>query len=241
MRILVFLPTYNERENIGPLIEAIQSVSRENRLPIDILVLDDNSPDGTAEVVRQLSNIYDNLSLVVRPSKLGLGSALKEGFSHAFRMGYDVMILMDADFQHPPDVIPRLIDSINGGSNLSIASRYVEGGVIEGWSRVRRIISRGANFYARTLLRIPVRDLTSGYRAFDRDALGFLSGCSFLSRGYALQVEVAYLLHRKGFKIVEVPFIFRRRRSGVSKLDAGIMIEFFYNVLKMRWYRCSSE
>ncbi len=241
MRTLVFLPTYNERDNIGPLIEAIQHMSKDQRLDIDILVMDDNSPDGTAEVVRALIDVYDNLSLIVRPGKMGLGSALRDGFKYSYENGYESMVLMDADFQHPPDVIPRLIEGVSRGYNLAIASRYVEGGGIEGWSRVRRIISWGANTYARTVLRLPVRDLTSGFRAFDRDALEFLSKCSFLSRGYALQVEVAYLLYRKGFKILEVPFIFRRRRYGASKLNSGVISEYFYNILRMRWRECPIE
>ena len=241
MKILVFIPTYNERENIGPLIEKVLSISKEDNLPLDILVLDDNSPDGTAEVVDELSRIYGNIYLVVRPSKMGLGSALSEGFAYAYENGYDLMVLMDADFQHPPEMIPVLVERILSGYNLVIASRYVEEGRVEGWSRLRRIISWGANLYARRFLGLSVKDLTSGFRAFDREALKFLSKCNFLSRGYALQVEVAYILHREGFKIMEVPFIFRRRRFGASKLGIGVMFEFFYNILRLRWRRCYSR
>ncbi len=241
MTSLIFLPTYNERDNIGPLIKAIQHISSVHGLDIDILVMDDSSPDGTADVVSSLTKVYDNLRLIIRPGKMGLGSALREGFKYSYEKGYESMVLMDADFQHPPEGIPRLIDSISQGYNLVIASRYVEGGGIEGWSRIRRIISWGANTYARTVLHLPVRDLTSGFRAFDRAALEFLSRCSFLSRGYALQVEVAYLLYRKGFKILEVPFIFRRRRYGASKLNSGVISEYFYNILRMRWRECPIE
>lgn len=235
MKTLLFLPTYNERSNIVPLISEILEISKRSGVEIDILVIDDNSPDGTAEAVRSASIIYNkNIYLIVRPRKLGLGTALKKAINFAYEHDYDIMILMDADFQHPPETIPLLINKIVEGYDLVIASRYVSGGGVEKWSLFRKVISRGANYYVRIILGLPVKDSTSGFRAFSRRALAYLSNEYFLSRGYALQVEIAYKLWKNGFKLKEVPFLFGVRRSGSSKLGFKVIIEFFLNVYRLR-------
>ena len=235
MKTLVFLPTYNEKNNILPLIDEILKTSRRSGIEIDILVIDDNSPDGTAEVVRSASVIYDkNIYLIVRSGKLGLGTALKQAISFSYKHDYDIMVLMDADFQHPPETIPPLVNNVVEGYDLVIASRYVLGGGVEEWSFVRRIISRGANYYVKMILNLPVKDSTSGFRAFSKRALAYLSSEYFFSRGYALQVEIAYKLWKRGFKLKEIPFLFGVRRSGSSKLDFKIIIEFFFNVYRLR-------
>ena len=235
MKTLIFLPTYNEINNVFPLIDEILKTSRRSGIEVDILVIDDNSPDGTAEAVRNASIVYNkNIYLIVRPRKMGLGTALKQAITFSYEHDYDIMVLMDADFQHPPETIPLLVNNVVEGYDLVIASRYVLGGGVEELSFVRRIISRGANYYVKMILDLPIKDSTSGFRAFGKRALAYLSSEYFLSRGYALQVEIAYKLWKKGFKLKEIPFLFGVRRSGSSKLDFKIIIEFFFNVYRLK-------
>ncbi len=235
MKTLVFLPTYNERDNIILLIDKILDIKVEPRVKIDILVIDDNSPDGTAEAIENILSSHKNIHLIVRPRKLGLGTALKKAIEFAYENEYETMVLMDADFQHPPELIPILIGEVVNGNDLVIASRYVPGGGVEKWGLIRRIISKGANYYVRIMLGIPINDSTSGFRAFSRRALAYLSSEEFLSKGYALQVEIAYKLWKKGFMVKEIPFIFGVRRSGSSKLGLGVMFEFFLNVYRLKY------
>ena len=235
MKTLVFLPTYNERDNIVPLINKILDIKVKQRVKIDILVIDDNSPDGTAEAVKNIIHSHKNIHLIVRPRKMGLGTALKKAIEFAYENGYEIMVLMDADFQHPPELIPILIGEVASGYDLVIASRYVPGGGVEKWGVIRRVISKGANYYVRIMLGIPINDSTSGFRAFSRKTLAYLSNEKFLSKGYALQVEIAYKLWKKGFVVKEVPFIFGVRRSGSSKLGLRIMFEFFLNVYRFKY------
>jgi len=228
---VILIPTYNERENIERLLQIILDLYPD----MDILIIDDNSVDGTIEVIRRFSESYRNIHYIIRVDERGLGSALLRGYREAIERGYKYLIQMDADLQHDPAYISELMDRLKGGCDIVIASRYIEGGGIENWSLTRRIISWGANTFVRLLLGIKARDLTSGYRGFNlsklNEVLDDLEGAS----GFVMQVETAYHMHRKGFKICEVPFIFKSRAHGTSKLGFKVVLEFFIRVLKLRF------
>ncbi len=238
MKILILLPTYNESESIRKLIplleEYINSIKRSRNLDIDILVIDDNSPDRTYEIVREYMGKYQNIHLIVRPSKMGLGTALARGFKEALNRGYDALITMDADLQHPPEYIVDLINAYLNGCDIVIASRYIKGGGIEGWSKFRRIVSSIANIYGRGLTGLKIRDLTTGYRLYSRKVLEYLAGLNLKSSGFVFQVEVLYRLKNFNLKICEVPFIFKSRMHGKSKLSRKIILEYLINLLKLR-------
>lgn len=232
MRSLVIVPTYNERENIGPFIGAVLAAAPT----VDILIVDDNSPDGTGRIADEIAAREQRLEVLHRPGKAGLGTAYIAGFQHALAHGYERIVEMDADFSHRPEDLPKLLRAADG-ADLVIGSRAVPGGSVIGWSPLRHIISRGGSWYARLLLGLPVQDCTSGFKCFRREALAALDLRSVRSNGYAFQVELNYLCHRAGCRIAEVPITFPDRRVGHSKMSRRIVLEAATLVWQLRGRR----
>lgn len=228
---LILIPTYNERENIEKLLEILIKSYPE----MDILVIDDYSLDGTIDVLRRFSNEYPNIQYIVRVGEKGLGTALIRGYREAIKGGYKYLIQMDADLQHDPSYISSLAERLREGCDLVVASRYIGGGGIEGWSFIRRLISKGANIYARVILGIGVKDLTSGFRGFKVSSLRNIIDELVDVDGFAIQVETIYRMYKKGYSICEIPFIFKSRIHGSSKLGIPVILEFFIRILKLRF------
>ncbi|HXW37193.1 MAG TPA: polyprenol monophosphomannose synthase [Nitrososphaerales archaeon] len=225
-RVCVVIPTYNERENIGPLLEGI----RASRDGADLLFVDDSSPDGTPAEISRYANEEGWIHLLSRGSKMGIGSAYLDGFRHAVTMiGAETVVEMDADLQHPPSLIPKLVAAVSGGADVAVASRYVEGGGSEGWGLGRRTISRSANWLAKTLLGLKVGDCTSGFRAYGRASVQKLLESNLPTSGFEFQVAALKTL--KGQRIVEVPYTFRARAAGESKLKFRDVVRFFFYLL----------
>jgi glycosyltransferase involved in cell wall biosynthesis len=236
MRVLVMLPTYNEIENIQDVLER----TRRALPDADVLVIDDGSPDGTAEAAEKLgAEMVGGLTgagrveVLRRAAKSGLGSAYRAGFRIGLARGYDVMVEMDADLSHDPAVLPRLIDAVEGGADLAIGSRYVDGGDIPDWKWLRRMISRGGGLYARMMLGLSVHDATAGFRAYHRRLLSQLDLDAVRADGYGFQVEMTYLTEQAGGRIAEVPITFRDRSLGHSKMSSRIVVEAF---LLVTWW-----
>ena len=225
------LPTYNEAENIEPFVAAVRS-----NLPADarILIVDDGSPDGTGERADRLAERHDNVSVLHRRQKEGLGPAYIAGFRRALAGGAGLVLEMDSDFSHDPAYLPRLLDAAER-ADLVIGSRYVGGGGISDWGPVRRFISRGGSAYSRLVLGVDVHDLTGGFKCFRREVLEAIDLDSVEVRGYAFQVEMTYRAIRLGFKVVEVPIVFRDRRAGESKMDGAIVAEAILGVPRLRF------
>jgi len=230
-RLLIVVPTYNERENLRALRGEVGRVLPE----ADMLIVDDASPDGTGDVADELAANDPRVRVLHRPGKLGLGTAYREGFRTALREGYDIVFEMDADFSHAPGDLPRLLEAVRDGADLAIGSRYVRGGGTRNWGLVRKLISRGGSLYARTILGVSIRDLTSGFKCFRRSALESLDLDALRSEGYSFQIEVTYRLLRGGRRVVEVPIVFVDRRVGLSKMSRRIVIEAVGVVWKLRW------
>ena len=230
MKTLVIIPTYNEAENLRPLLEAIFSFVSTT----DILIVDDHSPDGTGELADSIAAEDSRVRVLHRPGKLGLGTAYIAGFKYAIAHGYDAAFEMDADFSHDPRYLPDFLTAIEH-ADLVIGSRYVRGGGTPNWSLVRRFISGGGNIFARFLLGIPVHDCTAGYRCYRREVLESIDLDTIQSQGYAFQVELAYRVMQQGFRIVEIPITFMDRRVGKSKMSRKIVIEAFAYVLRARF------
>jgi dolichol-phosphate mannosyltransferase len=230
-RLLVVIPTYNERENLASLLAEARRVLPE----ADLLVIDDASPDGTGELADALAGRDPRMRVLHRPAKLGLGTAYLEGFRLALHDGYDYVFEMDADFSHAPSDLVRLLEAARAGADLAIGSRYVPGGGTRNWGLGRRLISRGGSLYARAILGVPVRDLTSGFKCFRRAALESLDLSALRSEGYAFQIEVTYRLFRRGRRVVELPIVFVDRRVGSSKMSRRILVEAVGVVWKLRF------
>jgi dolichol-phosphate mannosyltransferase len=226
MRVLVMLPTYNEIENIQDVLER----ARDALPDADILVIDDGSPDGTADRAEKLGEELGAIDVLRRGAKSGLGSAYRAGFRVGLARGYDVMIEMDADLSHDPAALPELVAAVEQGADLAIGSRYVRGGSIPDWKWARRAISRGGCLYARVMLRLPVHDITAGYRAYHHDNLSRIALDEVRADGYGFQVEMTYLTAQRGGRIVEVPIEFRDRTLGHSKMSGRIVVEAFFLV-----------
>jgi dolichol-phosphate mannosyltransferase len=224
------LPTYNEAENIEPFVAAV----RDN-LPADaqVLIVDDNSPDGTGARAVALAERHDNVAVIHRRHKEGIGPAYIAGFRQALVGGAGLVLEMDSDFSHDPAYLPRLLDAAKR-ADLVLGSRYVAGGGVSDWGPVRRAISRGGSSYARLVLGVDVRDLTGGFKCFRREVLEAIDLDSVQARGYAFQVEMTYRAIRQGFKVVEVPIVFRDRQAGNSKMDRGIVAEAAWQVPRLR-------
>jgi dolichol-phosphate mannosyltransferase len=224
------LPTYNEAANIEAVVEAVLA-----KLPASskVLIVDDNSPDGTGEIAERLSAADEWVEVLRRPRKEGLGPAYVAGFKHALEGGASLVLEMDADFSHDPAYIPRLLEAADR-ADLVIGSRYVEGGGVSDWSALRRAISRGGSAYARMVLGLDVRDLTGGFKCFRREVLETIDLDTVESRGYAFQVELSYRAIENGFRVVEVPIVFRERRAGSSKMGGAIVAEAIWRVPLLR-------
>jgi dolichol-phosphate mannosyltransferase len=227
----LILPTYNEAENIGPLVAAILE-----KLPASarVLIVDDNSPDGTGEIADRLAAEGERIEVLHRPSKEGLGPAYIAGFRRALAGGAGLIVEMDADFSHEPAYLPRLLEEARR-VDLAIGSRYVPGGGVGDWGALRRAISRGGSAYARLVLGVPVHDMTGGFKCFRREVLEAIDLDSVRSRGYAFQVELTYRAIQRGFRVAEVPIVFRDRRVGSSKMDRSIVLEAIWRVPLLRF------
>jgi apolipoprotein N-acyltransferase len=225
-RAAVILPTYNERDTVEEVIDRVLAASDR----VDVMVVDDSSPDGTGDMVRKIADRDTRVSLVERPEKGGLASAYLDGFVQAISKGYDLVVEMDADLSHRPEELPRLLEGA-GTHHVTIGSRYVPGGRVQNWSLVRRALSRGGNLYVRLLLGLPVRDATSGYRVYRRDALRELINRQLRSEGYGFQIELAYRAWRRGMSVGEVPITFEERRHGHSKISRAIVLEALWQVM----------
>jgi dolichol-phosphate mannosyltransferase len=220
MHALVIIPTYNERENLTPLVEAVLAADPR----IDILIVDDNSPDGTGDLADTLAQRTARVRALHRAGKQGLGTAYIAGFQYALAHGYDRIVEMDADFSHRPEDLPRLLEA-SEHADLVIGSRNVRGGRAENWSLLRHLISKGGSLYARTLLRLPIKDCTSGFKCFRREVLAAINLEEVRATGFGFQVEMNWLAYRAGFRVAEVPIIFPDRRAGTSKMSLGITLE----------------
>lgn len=226
----VVIPTYNERENIAELIQRILEMSR-----FRVLVVDDNSPDGTAAIVAELAADEPRVGLLLRPEKRGLGSAYVAGFRRALAEGAAFICEMDADFSHDPSYLPQLLAAAETRYDLALGSRYVPGGGTTDWGIIRQLISRGGNLYARAILGLPVMDATGGFRCYRRRVLETINLDDIQSNGYAFQIELVYRTMRAGFRIGELPIIFPDRRVGRSKMSRRIVLEALINVWRLRF------
>lgn len=227
---LVVVPTYNEAENIARLIAAVL----EQGPQFDVLVVDDGSPDGTGDMVAALAAHTSRVQLMRRSGKLGLGTAYVAGFREGLRQGYRYLCEMDADFSHQPHYLPVLLAVAERAADVALGSRNVPGGRVENWSRLRQMISRGGSWYARTLLGLPIRDVTGGYKCFRANVLQQLDLAAINANGYGFQVEMNYRCHQAGFRIHEIPIVFPDRVAGQSKMSQQIVWEAAALVLRLR-------
>ena len=230
MKTLIIIPTYNEIDNLPPLLKEIFSYAPET----DVLIVDDNSPDGTGKLADEIHQQNAQVNVLHRAGKLGLGTAYIEGFKYAIEHAYDAAFEMDADFSHDPRYLPDFLKAIEN-ADLVIGSRYIPGGDTPNWTMLRRLISGGGNIFARFMLGIPVHDCTAGYRCYRREVLERIDLDTIQSQGYAFQIELAYRVMQQGFKIVETPIVFMDRRVGKSKMSRKIVIEGFTYVIKARF------
>jgi len=229
MRALVIIPTYNEQENIHSLVQAV--LAEDER--IDVLVVDDASPDGTGGIADALARDSGRVHVIHRSGKLGLGTAYVAGFQYALAHRYDRVIEMDADFSHRPEDLPRLI-AASDEADVVVGSRNVPGGRAEGWSPLRHLVSKGGSLYARLLLGLPIKDCTSGFKCFRRAAIELLDLPALRSNGYAFQVEVNHACAQSGLRLAEVPIVFPDRIRGRSKMSWHIAVEAAWLVLRLR-------
>jgi dolichol-phosphate mannosyltransferase len=227
---VVCLPTYDERENLERMVRALGNVLPEHAR---VLVIDDNSPDGTGEIADRLAAELSWVDVLHRPRKEGLGRAYVDGFRHALASGAELVLEMDCDFSHDPADVPRLIAAVEAGADLALGSRYVPGGETAGWGLVRRGISRGASVYTRALL-MPIRDATGGFKCFRRRVIEAIDLDTIDAAGYVFQIETTYRALRKGFRVVEVPIRFADRTAGHSKMSRAIVVEAIWKVPRLR-------
>jgi dolichol-phosphate mannosyltransferase len=225
---ILCLPTYNERANIEPMLRSLAP------LGVDVLVIDDNSPDGTGEIADRLAGELDFVSVLHRHHKEGLGPAYIAGFRRALAEGADYVLEFDCDFSHDPEDVPRLIAACENGADLALGSRYVPGGGTRNWGLGRRFVSIGGSWYARTLLGVGVRDLTGGFKCYRRQVLERIDLDAVRSLGYAFQIETTYRTIRAGFSVVEVPIVFSDRTEGTSKMSRAIVLEAVSRVPALR-------
>jgi dolichol-phosphate mannosyltransferase len=228
MKTFVIIPTYNERENLEPLTEQILALSPE----LHVVVVDDNSPDGTGQLADELARRHREVHVVHRPGKLGLGTAYRAGFKYALDSEADLVMTMDADFSHHPRYIPRLV-ALTESCDLAIGSRYVDGGGVRNWGLKRSILSSTANLIARTALNLRAHDCTAGFRCYRREVLEGVNPDSVLSSGYSFLVEMLFRCQRLGYKVGEVPIIFENRQHGQSKISQREIYKAVYTVLRL--------
>jgi dolichol-phosphate mannosyltransferase len=230
---IVIIPTFNEAHNIGRMIDQVLSLD----MNVDVLVIDDGSPDGTAEIVKsKMNESSDRVFLVEREGKQGLGTAYVEGFKLALTRGYDFICEMDADFSHNPEDLPRLIETVKSGeADVAVGSRYSQGISIVNWPLSRLILSYCANLYARMITGIPIKDTTAGFKCIHRKVLEALDLERISSNGYAFQIEIHFRAWKAGFKLKEVSIIFREREEGVSKMSKSIVREAVWRVWSLKF------
>jgi dolichol-phosphate mannosyltransferase len=233
LRATVCVPTYNEAENLEPLVRRLGEVLDPTR--DRVLVIDDNSPDGTGAVADALANELGWVGALHRPAKEGIGPAYLMGFRQALATGSELILEMDCDFSHDPAAVPSLIAACEAGADLALGSRYVPGGSTVNWGLGRRLVSRGGSLYARTMLGVSVRDLTGGFKCFRRTALEAIDLEAIAARGYGFQIEGTYRVLRKGLRVVEVPITFADRRVGASKMSGSIIVEAMLQVPRLRY------
>jgi dolichol-phosphate mannosyltransferase len=229
------LPTYDERENLPRMVDAIADVRAATGDDLDVLVIDDGSPDGTGRIADDLAGIRPWLHVLHRAQKEGLGRAYLAGFAWALARDYDQVLEMDCDFSHDPERIPALRAAVANGADLALGSRYVAGGGVRDWGLARRVISRGGCLYARLILQLPVHDLTGGFKCFDRRVLEAIALADVRAEGYAFQIEMTYRARLLGFGVVEVPIVFADRVAGGSKMSRRIVAEAAWRVPQLRW------
>ena len=227
--VTICLPTYNERDNVEQMLHALAP------LGVHVLVIDDNSPDGTGEIADRVAAELDDVSVLHRDRKEGLGPAYIAGFRRALAEGADYVISMDCDFSHDPADVPRLIAACDAGADIALGSRYVPGGGTVNWGIGRRIVSAGGSFYARTWLSMDLRDMTGGFRCFRRAVLETVDLDTIETRGYAFQIELTYRAIRRGFTVAEVPIVFTDRTAGQSKMTRAIFLEAVRKVPQLRY------
>lgn len=234
MEKLVIIPTYNEKENIEAILQAVYDLQQD----FHVLVIDDGSPDGTAAIVKSLQPKFNNtVFLEERQGKQGLGTAYIHGFKWGVDRGYNFIFEMDADFSHNPSDLPRLYDACkNGGADVAIGSRYVKGGGVKNWPANRIFLSKGGSLYTRMLLWMPVQDQTAGFMCYRREVLETINLDEIHFVGYAFQIEMKFAAWKLGFRLKEVPIQFEDRQYGESKMNRGIVKEGILGVLKLRWY-----
>jgi dolichol-phosphate mannosyltransferase len=227
-RAVVCLPTYNERENLEPMLRALGDKG------VRVLVIDDNSPDGTGELADRFASELDYVGVLHRERKEGLGPAYLAGFRRALADGADLILEMDCDFSHDPADVPRLIAAVEGGADLALGSRYVSGGSVGNWGAIRRFVSAGGSWYARVLLGVGIHDLTGGFKCYRRRVLETIDLDAIESKGYAFQIETTYRTLRKGFRVEEIPIHFVDREEGGSKMSKAIVLEGIWKVPALR-------
>ena len=235
---VIIIPTYNEKENIGNMINALMELEHK----FDVLVVDDGSPDGTAAIVKSMMEVFPSrVHIIERSGKLGLGTAYIAGFKWALKQGYEYIFEMDADFSHNPNDVPLLYSACaNDGYDLSVGSRYVSGVNVVNWPMGRVLMSYFASKYVRFITRLPVYDTTAGFNCYRREVLETIDLDGIRFKGYAFQIEMKFTTHKCGFKIKEVPVIFVNRALGVSKMSGGIFSEALFGVIKLKvgsWFR----
>jgi len=229
-RVLVVTPTYNERDNLEGFVGAVHDALPEAH----VLVVDDASPDGTGKIADRLAGRDDRVRVLHRSGKLGIGSAYLEGFRLGLRDGYDVLFQMDTDLSHDPKYLPDFLAAIDRGADVVLGSRNIAGGGVEGWGPGRHLLSKGGSLYSRAILGLPIRDLTSGYKAWRRDVLEAMDLSEVRSEGYSFQIEMTWRAIGRGFTVREVPIVFEDRRAGKSKMSRQIFLEAVLMVWKLR-------
>ena len=233
IRAVVCVPTYNERDNVEPLVRALGEVLDTAR--DRVLVIDDGSPDGTGELADRLAAELPWVGVLHRTAKEGIGRAYLAGFAQALATDADLVLEMDCDFSHDPADVPRLIAACENGADLVLGSRWVDGGGTQNWGLVRRFVSRGGSLYARLVLGVGIRDLTGGFKCFRRRVLETINLDAIAARGYGFQIEGTYRALRAGFRVVEIPITFADRRVGESKMSGAIVLEAMHQVPVLRW------
>ncbi len=231
-RAIVCVPTYNERENLEPLVRALGEVLDPAR--DRVLVVDDSSPDGTGRLADELARELPWVSVLHRGHKEGIGAAYLAGFREALASSPELVVQMDCDFSHDPADVPRLIAACEDGADVALGSRWVDGGGTANWGRLRRVVSRGGSLYARILLGVGIRDLTGGFKCFRRSALEAIDLEAVRTRGYGFQIEMTFRALRAGFRVVELPILFVDRRVGQSKMSGAIVLEAMRQVPVLR-------
>ena len=229
-RILIVTPTYNEMDNLETFLEGVFKVVPEAH----VLVVDDNSPDGTGALADRLAADDARVKVMHRPGKLGLGSAYLDAFRWGIEHGYELFFEMDTDLSHDPKYLPEFLNAVQQGADVVIGSRNIKGGGVEGWGPGRHFLSKGGSLYSRMILGVRVRDLTSGYKAFKREVLEALDLDAVGSEGYSFQVELTYRALRQGFRVAEVPIVFVDRRAGQSRMSRKIFVEAVVMVPRLR-------